>query len=426
MFGLSGEWLLHDGVPVADAMVLSHPEQLDRLRASCPPAAPTAVLAGDPCYDRILAARGERERYRRALGVRAGQRLLVLNSTWNGDSLFGDAGEQDILPLLLPRLAELPQDEYRPAAVLHPNIGHGHGPGQVRLWLDRARRAGLLLVDPLDGWRQALIAADAVLGDFGSVSYYAAALGTPVLLGSASLAALGADSPVAAFVRSAPRLDPHAPLAPQLDRLLAGHRPLPGPAECTSSDPGKAAPLLRSLCYGLAGLPEPDWPALLDPLPLPPYQPVELTAPVRVFSRTTTDGEVELRRQAAGEPAGDWTGHLSVHEETLDPGVLALADLIWRSGPPYDPRLGHPATWAAEVLARHPGCAMAAYLTGPDTAVVATRHGLRTLTTGPGGLHPAAAASALLAAGPGLPARLTVRTGGQRHTVQLGGLAAPD
>src|SRR5690348_769695 len=53
VFGLSPEWLLHDGRPIADLTVLSHPEQLARLRTACPEAARTAVLAGDPCYDRM-------------------------------------------------------------------------------------------------------------------------------------------------------------------------------------------------------------------------------------------------------------------------------------------------------------------------------------------------------------------------------------
>ncbi|MGH1551611.1 hypothetical protein ACRAWF_03735 [Streptomyces sp. L7] len=123
VFGLSPEWLLDDsGRPVADALVLSHPEQMERLRAVCPEAAPTAVLAGDPCWDRMLAARPYRERYRRALGVGRAQRLVVLNSTWNPESLFGDgpASGDDVLPSLLPRLtSELPLDEYRLAAVLH-------------------------------------------------------------------------------------------------------------------------------------------------------------------------------------------------------------------------------------------------------------------------------------------------------------------
>ena len=186
-FGLSPEWLLVDGKPFVDGLVLSHPEQLERLRRVCPEAEAASVLAGDPCFDRMLAAVPNRERFRRALGVRRGQRLVVLNSTWNPEGLFGNGGDQDLLPGLLPRLAaELPADDYRLAAVLHPNIWYGHGPGQIRVWLDRALRSGLTLIDPLHAWRQALIAADAVVGDFGAVSYYAAALGTPVLLASAA------------------------------------------------------------------------------------------------------------------------------------------------------------------------------------------------------------------------------------------------
>ncbi|MFF2066563.1 hypothetical protein ACFVWZ_32960 [Streptomyces sp. NPDC058200] len=433
VFGLSREWLLADGSPVADALVLSHPEQLERLRAACPEAAPTAVLAGDPCFDRMLAALPYRARFRRALDVRRGQRLVLLNSTWNPDSLFGDGGGEDVLPSLLPRLtAELPADEYRPAAVLHPNIWHGHGPGQIRAWLDRARRGGLTLVDPLEGWRQALIAADVVIGDGGSVSYYAAALGTPVLMGTAPSDGLDAGSPVAAFVRQAPRLSPYVPLRAQLDTLLAGHRPLPDPAELVSSAPGAAAALLRRHFYRLIGIPEPAEPALLDPLPLPPHEPVSRTAPMRVVTRLLGNGEIELSRYAdpRSEPAGDGDAHMAVHEDTLDPGRLALADVIHRDGPADDVRFGTPEQWTAEVLARHPHCALAAHVTGAGSCTVRTRNGaLLRLSCDPAAADPAdpaAYASALhawLAAGKApedlSAAGMTVRTGACAHRVSV-------
>ncbi|MBD0747773.1 hypothetical protein [Streptomyces sp. CBMA152] len=429
VFGLSPSWLLHDGRPVADAMVLSHPEQLERLRAHCPQAAPTAVLAGDPCFDRILAARPRRESFRRALGVHRGQRLVLLNSTWNPESLFGDAGD-DVLPALLPRLtAELPADEYRLAAVLHPNIWHGHGPGQIRSWLDRARRGGLALVDPLDGWRQALLAADAVIGDHGSVSYYAAALGTPVLLGAAPLDGLDPHSPVAAFVRDAPRLDPYTPLLGRLERLLAAHRPLPGPAALTTAVPGESAARLRTLFYSLIGIPEPTGPALLERLPLPPYEPPLRTAPMRVLTRLLGDGEVTVTRHAdpAYEPVGDGELHTAVHEETRDPGQLDLADVVLGHGAPDDPRLGPPEERAAEALARHPGCALAAYVTDATSCTVRTRAGALVRLEGDrGGPDPAAYASALhawLAAGKSLDELtergLTVRTGAVAHQVRV-------
>ncbi|WP_282703945.1 hypothetical protein [Streptomyces sp. CC219B] len=429
---MSREWLLdEDGRPIADALVLSHPEQYERLRHVCPEAAPTAVLAGDPCWDRMLAARPYRERFRRALGVGRGQRLLVLTSTWNPQSLLGDDGD-DVLPALLPRLtSEFPADEYRFAAVLHPNIWHGHGPGQLRAWLDRARRAGLALVDPLHGWRQALLAADAVIGDHGSVTYYAAALGTPVLLGAAPLTGLAPDAPVHTFVRTAPRLNPALPLLPQVESLIARHQPSPEHAQFISSTPGESAPRLRHLFYDLIGIPEPDTPARLEPLPLPPYEPARRTVPLLVLTRLLGAGEVTVTRYAGPHPAPYDTGeaHTAVHEDTREADQLDCADVVFRYGDADDPRFGSPAHWTAEALDRHPHCALAAYVTGPASCVVRTRCGaLLRVDARPGAdaADPAAYASALhawLAAGkspqelygPGL----TVRTGGTVHRVTV-------
>ncbi|MGW5674645.1 hypothetical protein ACWEV4_06105, partial [Streptomyces sp. NPDC003860] len=450
VFGLAPEWLLHRGRPLAAATVLSHPEQLARLTAACPEAAPTAAIAGDPCYDRILAALPHRDRFRRALGVGPHQRLVVLNSTWSTRGLLNDA-----LPRLLPRLAsELPADEYRTAAVLHPNIWYGHGPGQVRAWLDRARRAGLVTVSPLDAWRQAIVAADCVIGDHGSVTYYAAAVGTPVLLGAfpsdddhGADSVLDPASPVAALGRTAPALrgpGRAGDLRAQIDRAIDTHAPdrYAGLAALTSSVPGESAALLRRLFYGLLGLPEPGHgPALLDPLPLPAYEPAERTAPVRVFTRIlgTDPARVAVVRHSEtgpDDPAGDAAddadaAHTAVHEDTRDPGRLRVADVIVRHGPADDPRVGPPAAWTAEVLARHPYCRLAVWVDGPDRCVVRTRSGrLVRLRAQPGAdgrtdlTDPAAYASALhgwlvMQGASSLPTWLVVVTGRAHHQVSV-------
>lgn len=425
-FGLSPQWLLGPrGSPVADAIVLSHPEQAERLRRACPDAAHTAVVAGDPCFDRMLAALPYRDRYRRTLDVRRGQRLVVLNSTWNPESLAGDA-DDDVLPALLARLtSELPVDEYRLAAVLHPNIWNGHGPGQVRSWMDRACRAGLTVVDPLTAWRQTLIAADLVIGDFGSVTYYAAALGIPVLLGTAGLDNLSAASPIADFVRRAPVLDPYGDLGKQLERAVTEHRPLPGPAELTTSVPGQAAALLRALFYEAIGTAEPDDPAGLHPLELPPYQPPARTAPLRVITRVSAAAEVVVTRFADPdyEPAGDGAVHTVVHEDTFDRGQLQVADLIHRLGDPSDVRFGSPEEWTAEVLRRHPYCALAVYVTGPGACTIRTRAGdVLRLTAEQRAADPVAFASAVHARLAGsatvddlVAGGLSVRTGRTAH-----------
>ncbi|QTT77787.1 hypothetical protein J7W19_13245 [Streptomyces mobaraensis NBRC 13819 = DSM 40847] len=436
VFGLGPEWLLHQGRPLAAATVLSHPEQLRRLRAACPEAAPTAVLAGDPCYDRILEALPHRDRFRRAFGVAPGQRLVVLNSTWAPRALFGD-GAEDRLSWLLTRLtSELPADEYRTVAVLHPNIWYGHGPGQVRAWLERARRAGLTPVDPLEDWRQALIAADCVIGDHGSVTYYAAAIGRPVLLGSFPEADLDPESPVAALGRAAPRLRASDDLRHRIPEVIESHDPraYAALAELTSSAPGRSAALLRNVLYRMMDLPEPAGrPALLGRLPLPAHQPAVRTAPVRVLTRVLRLDPPEVAVARYTDPAYEPedaeadAAHTVVHEDTSDASLLENADVILRGGDPDDPRLGPPGAWADEVASRYPRCGLAAYLTGVDRGIVRTRGGeVLRLAAVPGGdgrvdlCDPAAYASGLyawLGDGHGVPGELTVVTGAVRHRV---------
>ncbi|KOU03318.1 hypothetical protein ADK86_09930 [Streptomyces sp. NRRL F-5755] len=462
VFGLSPEWLLRDGEPIAAATVLSHPEQLTRLRRACPPAAHTAVLAGDPCFDRLLDALPHRDDFRRALGVAAGQRLIVVNSTWGPRSLFGDT--HDVLPWLLDSLArELPVDGYRRCAVLHPNIWHGHGPGQVRAWLRHAEYAGLTVVPPLGPWRQVLAAADAVIGDHGSVTYYAAAIGTPVLLGAFPAQDLDPASPVAELGRTAPRLRPYEPLLPQLEKLLTDHHP-DRYAQLTalaSSAPGASAGLLRRTFYGLIGLAEPSPPAYLPRL-LPPAHGDDATAvppatplrtPLQVLThvhdrRPTAPPEITVTRYAdvgsgpyapsapsttasPPAPAGQATpqvvaSHTAIHEDAPDSTRLPLADLVLHDSQP------EPAAWTQEAMRRHRHCAMAACVTAPDTCLVRVPDGsLVTLTAAPGPddrrdrCDPAVYASALYAwyeRGKSLEDLLdglTVVTGDAAHRLQV-------
>ncbi|MFD0573367.1 hypothetical protein ACFQ0T_34225 [Kitasatospora gansuensis] len=91
-FGLTAEWLVHEGRVVPAAIVLSHHEQLDRLAEGCPEAVPVAVVAGDPCADQLAAAVPFRSAYRRAFGLLPGQRLVLLSSTWAEGSLLGSPG----------------------------------------------------------------------------------------------------------------------------------------------------------------------------------------------------------------------------------------------------------------------------------------------------------------------------------------------
>ncbi|HEY3684204.1 MAG TPA: hypothetical protein VGL93_14240 [Streptosporangiaceae bacterium] len=252
---------------VPSAIVVAHEAQLEQLAQGCPEAVPVARVAGDPAYDRLLASAAHRAEYRAALGVRQGRRLVVVSSSHQTSSLLGRH------PDLLPRLmAALPADRYQVAAAVHPNVWAWHGRRQVTAWYADCIRAGMRLLPPEHGWHGALVAADVVLGDCGSVTYYAAAAGRPVALAAfPDESGIDPSSQMALLARIAPRLDSGLPLRPQIDAVMADYAPLRY-AEIrarASSVPGRSAELIRSVMYELMDLPEPARPAHTEPAPAP-------------------------------------------------------------------------------------------------------------------------------------------------------------
>ncbi|MEV5846165.1 hypothetical protein AB0M32_29765 [Streptomyces sp. NPDC051985] len=246
VYGLSRQRLVRDGAVVPEAIVLAHHEELTRLGRECPEAVPAAEVVGDPCYDRIAASLASRALYRDALGTRAGQRLVLVCSTWGPDSLLGRGW--DILERLV---GELPRDEYRIAALLHPHVWNAHGKWQVRAWLAGLARSGLILVSPHGDWAGAVVAADYVVGDHGSVSLYGAMTGVPVLMAGRPDADVDPGSPLAELMSFAPRLYGDRPILPQLKRSSATSRSrrYARVAARISSEPGRFSHKMRALLY---------------------------------------------------------------------------------------------------------------------------------------------------------------------------------
>jgi hypothetical protein len=260
--GTERQQLVYHGRVVPSVILLAHPGRLAQLRQACPEAAPAAVIAGDP----LVASLPMRDSYRRALGVRDDQRLVLVTSTWGTRSLLGEA------PETISRLmADLPADRYRLTASLHPDTWYWHSPWQVKMWTDGCRRAGMTFLPAAEGWRGALVAADLVIGDHGSVAFYAAALGVPVLLAAFPGQDVAPGSHVASLGKIAPRLESGRPLLPQVEQAIAAHRPeryarVRGEV---SAAPGQARQIIRGVVYRQLGLPEPDGVPELLPVPLP-------------------------------------------------------------------------------------------------------------------------------------------------------------
>lgn len=258
--------LMRDGRVVPAAVVVAHESDARRLREGCPEAADRVVVAGDPCYDRLLASSGFRDVYRKSLGLRQGQRLVLLSSTWSRYSLFG--GD---LAAWARVLNELPPDRYRVVAALHPNIWAIHGRRQVLAWLADHMSAGLGVVPPEEGWRATVIGADYLLGDHGSVTRYGAALGVPTLLNAASAQDVPPDSTAGLLHRMCPTVDVESPIEQQLLRAAGNHQPARHAelADLVTSCPGRSASILRETMYRLLGLPEPARGLPVSPVPAP-------------------------------------------------------------------------------------------------------------------------------------------------------------
>ena len=368
-FGLGADQLLRDGEPIAEAFILSHDEQLARLSRSCPLAVANAVVAGDPCFDRLLASRPWRAAYREALGVRDGRRLVVVSSTWGENSLFGARPE-----LFARVVAELSVDRHRVLAVLHPNIWHGHGAWQVRNWLADAMRSGLMVVPPMDGWRAALVAADCVIGDHGSTTFYGAALGIPVLLGHFPVDAVDPSSAVGQLGTVAPALADDIPVAAQVDAVIGQPLDFGAVTELTTSHPGKALLRLRAVCYDILDLPEPAREPAVLAVPMPePIEPHSDDKALVVQAIVEGDAVHVTRRPAAVTLGTKWEPadtHLLAFESSMDTRWLNLADVVIGSG--HHPGARVVAQVTTTECTAHVRDAGTVHLTGPDPTVLAS------------------------------------------------------
>ena len=262
VYGLDPQRLVRDGRVLASTIVLAHHGERDVLSEQCPDALPAALLAGDICLDRLEASVHRRDDYRRALGVGAGQKLVVVSSTWGSDGLYGR-----FPGLLTDLLEQLSADRFRVAALLHPAVWAAHGQRQIRAWTRAGRAAGLILLRPADDWRALIAAADYAVGDHGSVTAYAAAVGIPILRIAPPAAGVTTPGSAQDFVmRYAGQLQPQRPLEPQLlkakrlDAVVGG---------LLSSHPGAATQLLRRAVYKRLGLPMPNRRRVAEAVPAP-------------------------------------------------------------------------------------------------------------------------------------------------------------
>lgn len=256
-FGLDRQRLVHDGRVIPSVLVLAHEQERRRLAQSCPEALPHALVAGDPVLDRLLAALLRRHRFRDALGLGAGQRLLVAASTWGPHSLLG--GRSDAVSRLVHEARA--QGHWTVALLVHPNVWACHGAWQVRAWMADWESSGLIVVPQHADWVGVLAAADAVVGDHGSATLYATVLDRPL----ATIRSGGADvdpgAPIGELLNRAPAVAEAGPVLAGVEALAATWRSgtWGSVAAQISSHPGLFATRMRRALYAQVNLEEPGW-----------------------------------------------------------------------------------------------------------------------------------------------------------------------
>lgn len=280
-------------------------------------------VVGDPLWDQLYASRSLSDRYRLALGASAEQQVILVTSTWGTDSLLA---EHPDIPL---RLAlELPCDEYRVAVVLHPNIWAAHGDWQVGTWFHRASEAGVNVLSHRSAWRAGLCAADAVIGDHGSVTYYAAMLGIPALRVPGTGDQLLPGTPLVRAYRALAEIDDRAPLRPQIAEAEALPPELRRQLSRESFDQtGVSLDRHAELLYELLDLARP---AGRVPDSLVDDRDARATRP-RLWSGSAVVADdrvisigrraVSMDRQSAGE-------HLGCLDDVQDPAALQSASVV--------------------------------------------------------------------------------------------------
>ncbi|WP_026421867.1 hypothetical protein [Actinokineospora inagensis] len=227
---------------------LPHTDDIDELLFAAPDVAQHAAVVGDTGYDTLLAAVRHREAYRVRLGVRPHQRLGLVVSAEGPESVLGAS------PALIDRVAtDFPLQGDRVLCYLHPDVWVGHGRRQVLSWMSEATRCRVQFLRPEFDWRVAVVAADYIIGDGGSLTAYAAAVGKPVYLAN-PLRAPEHGSVGSLLARYSTVLSPDRPLRPQIDLRQVDPSAL---ARRITSAPGGSADALRAASLRLLRLTDP-------------------------------------------------------------------------------------------------------------------------------------------------------------------------
>lgn len=242
-----------NGRPVYQRILASGPIERRCALHFAPLLARTIAVTGSVQVDGLLKLNRRRDTVRETLGIPAGQKTLIVMSSWGPNCLLQRDGER-----VLSHVQAL-ADEYTVFLAAHRN-NFFRGKSGKRNWQrfrSELATSGVRVLDSRDDWWQYLVAADIAVCDFTSLSLYFAQCVRPMVFVSIREADFFPGSPLMQVYEISPKLtDPcrlrgvlaHAEQHYPLDELRRI-------AEQTVSFRGDAANRIRATVAETLGLP---------------------------------------------------------------------------------------------------------------------------------------------------------------------------
>ena len=362
--GLSSYELTASGEVFPALIGLSSSEQLSRM---CVEARSRAVVIGDMVRDKLVAHAHLQQFFKEDLGV-SDKKLIVVSSTWGRLSTYGAARK-----VITRLVADLPSDEYAVALVLHPNIWFGESRFEAKVALRDELASGLMLIDHTT-WQGAIIAADLVVGDHGSVTGYPVAMGKPVLTAADGSPELDKNSPLAALHAELPDISHERAVREQVEHAMNSH--------CPEMWKRYTDKLFELPGEGLAAAAN----ALRDLMGLPPLtgspRPLEVETPKVVEPKATNSHRVLITTLDGVEHVERFPSYLDqtielddairvISAREADPQTRDNAEIIVRAEPLPDVKA---VQWMREELARAPLVTLVAATTPSGRVLIRFRN----------------------------------------------------
>jgi hypothetical protein len=281
---------------VPKVICLSADEQRAQLPRRCRRLLDRVRVVDDPAYAMLRRNMVRRPTFRADFRAGREQRLIVIATTYTDESLYRKHKE-----VIARLLAALPADQYRIVLVQHPNIPAVDGQFGTDLALGAEQQAGLIILPAFDGgWRAAVIAADLVVGDHGSVTFYAGAIGRPVLALRTGVVELAEESPFRLYLEETVELDPDGDLRNQVETTIADYKDgqFDEVVPHVISRGEKGLEHLREIILELLGREPSTEPVRCDAVPRPVYKPPEqiTSYQVRVVAERHRRGRLTMVR----------------------------------------------------------------------------------------------------------------------------------